>query len=141
MIGHLESRDFMSDENKSGQSSEAKQGDALEKSSKSARKKFAPEDATIEGKKQAPLGLILIGCGIVVAALAIASLCIGRYSVDLQTTFAILASPFTNADPTWTSNDYNVIMNIRLPRVCAAFLVGASLALSGASYQGVFQNP
>ena len=141
MIGHLESRDFMSDENKSGQSSEAKQGDALEKTSKSARKTFAPEDATIEGKKQAPLGLILIGCGIVVAALAIASLCIGRYSVDLQTTFAILASPFTNADPTWTSNDYNVIMNIRLPRVCAAFLVGASLALSGASYQGVFQNP
>ena len=110
----------MSDENKSGQSSEAKQGDALEKSSKSARKKFAPEDATIEGKKQAPLGLILIGCGIVVAALAIASLCIGRYSVDLQTTFAILASPFTNADPTWTSNDYMR----RVPRRCISGTVG-----------------
>ena len=105
------------------------------------KKRFAAEDATIEGKKQVPLGVILIGCGIVVIALAVASLCIGRYSVDIQTTFAILTSPFTNADPTWTVNDYNVIMNIRLPRVLAAFLVGAALALSGASYQGVFQNP
>ena len=141
MIGHLESRGSMDDKNESAQSSEAASNGATEKPSGKAKKKFAPEDATIEGKKQAPLGIILIGCGIVVAALAIASLCIGRYSVDLQTTFAILTSPFTNADPTWTSNDYNVIMNIRLPRVCAAFLVGASLALSGASYQGVFQNP
>ena len=103
------------------------------------KRRFA-EDVTIEGKKQVPLGVILIGCGIVVIALAVASLCMGRYSVDIQTTIAILTSPLTGADPTWTSNDYNVIMNIRLPRV-AAFLVGAALALSGASYQGVFQNP
>ena len=104
-------------------------------------KKFAAEDATIEGKKQLPLGVILIGCGIVVIVLAIMSLCIGRYAVDLQTTITILTSPFTGAEATWTTNDYNVIMNIRLPRVIAAFLVGAALALSGASYQGVFQNP
>jgi len=96
---------------------------------------------TINGKRQVPLSLILIACGIVVMALAIASLCIGRYGVDIQTTFAILTSHFVQGEPTWTTNDYNVIMNIRLPRVCAAFLVGAALALSGASYQGVFQNP
>ena len=41
----------------------------------------------------------------------------------------------------WTQNQYNVIMNLRLPRALAAMLVGAALALSGASYQGVFQNP
>ena len=105
------------------------------------KRKFAAEDATIEGKKQVPLGVILVACGIVVIVFAIASLCIGRYSVDIQTTLAILASPFTHADATWTTNDYNVIVNIRLPRVVAAFLVGAALALSGASYQGVFQNP
>ena len=96
---------------------------------------------TINGKRQAPLSFILIACGIVVMALAIASLCIGRYGVNIQTTFAILTSHFVQGEPTWTTNDYNVIMNIRLPRVCAAFLVGAALALSGASYQGVFQNP
>ncbi len=99
------------------------------------------EHQTVEGKRRVPLGAILIGCGVVVIALAIASLCIGRYSVDVQTTFAILASHFMDIDATWTANDYNVVMNIRLPRVIAAFLVGAALALSGASYQGVFQNP
>ena len=91
--------------------------------------------------RRMPLPIILIACGIAVAILAIASLCIGRYSVDVQTTIGILTAPFTHADATWSANDYNVIMNIRLPRVVAAFLVGAALALSGASYQGVFQNP
>ena len=110
-------------------------------SQKEEKRRFSAEDATIEGKRQVPLGLILVGCGIAVVVLAVASLCIGRYSVDAQTALAILMSPFTHADPTWTANDYNVIMNIRLPRVVAAFLVGAALALSGASYQGVFQNP
>ena len=105
------------------------------------KKRFAAEDATIEGKRQVPLSVILLVCGIVVIVLAIVSMCVGRYAVDPQTTLAILTSPFTGAEPTWTVNQYNVIMAIRLPRVCAAFLVGAALALSGASYQGVFQNP
>lgn len=35
----------------------------------------------------------------------------------------------------------NVIYTLRLPRVAAAILVGGSLSLSGASYQGVFKNP
>ena len=108
---------------------------------KDGKKRFSAEDETVEGKKQVPLSVILIGCIVVVVVLAVASLCIGRYSVDVQTTLAILASPLTHADASWTVNDYNVIMNIRLPRVLAAFLVGAALALSGASYQGVFQNP
>ncbi|MCI1479535.1 MAG: iron chelate uptake ABC transporter family permease subunit [Eggerthellaceae bacterium] len=32
-------------------------------------------------------------------------------------------------------------MNVRLPRVIAVILIGAPLELSGAAYQGVFQNP
>ena len=31
--------------------------------------------------------------------------------------------------------------NIRLPRILAAMLVGASLSLAGASFQGLFRNP
>lgn len=34
-----------------------------------------------------------------------------------------------------------VVFNIRLPRVLAALLIGASLSVSGASYQGMFRNP
>ena len=36
---------------------------------------------------------------------------------------------------------YNLIVVIRLPRVLAAILVGASLSVSGASYQALFRNP
>ena len=35
----------------------------------------------------------------------------------------------------------NVVINIRLPRVIAAVLVGSSLSVSGATYQGIFRNP
>lgn len=36
---------------------------------------------------------------------------------------------------------YNVIVQIRLPRVLTAVLVGAALATSGTAYQAVFRNP
>lgn len=40
-----------------------------------------------------------------------------------------------------SSANWNIIWNIRLPRVVLAGLVGSMLSLSGASYQGVFRNP
>ena len=36
---------------------------------------------------------------------------------------------------------YNLIVEIRLPRILAAVLVGAALAVSGAAFQAVFRNP
>lgn len=35
----------------------------------------------------------------------------------------------------------NVLLQIRLPRVCLGLLIGAGLAASGASLQGLFRNP
>jgi iron complex transport system permease protein len=40
-----------------------------------------------------------------------------------------------------TSANWDIIWNIRLPRVVLAGVVGSMLSLSGASYQGVFRNP
>lgn len=34
-----------------------------------------------------------------------------------------------------------IVLDVRVPRVAAAAVVGAALALAGASYQGVFRNP
>ena len=36
---------------------------------------------------------------------------------------------------------YGIIRNIRLPRVLLTFMIGAGLATSGASLQGIFRNP
>ncbi len=41
----------------------------------------------------------------------------------------------------WGTADWNIIWNVRLPRVVLAGIVGSMLSLSGASYQGVFRNP
>jgi iron complex transport system permease protein len=40
-----------------------------------------------------------------------------------------------------TSANWDIIWNIRLPRVVLAGIVGSMLSLAGASYQGVFRNP
>jgi len=41
----------------------------------------------------------------------------------------------------WGAADWNIIWNVRMPRVALAGIVGAMLSLAGASYQGVFRNP
>jgi iron complex transport system permease protein len=40
-----------------------------------------------------------------------------------------------------SSANWEIVWNIRLPRVALAGIVGAMLSLAGASYQGVFRNP
>ena len=42
---------------------------------------------------------------------------------------------------TWTETEGAVVLNIRLPRILCAVLVGAALSAAGASYQGMFRNP
>ncbi len=49
----------------------------------------------------------------------------------------VLAAFFGGAD----AGDRLVVWSIRLPRALAAFLVGASLGLSGAALQGLLRNP
>ena len=44
-------------------------------------------------------------------------------------------------DSTLSDTQQTVLWQIRLPRVVLGLLVGGMLALSGASYQGVFRNP
>ena len=40
-----------------------------------------------------------------------------------------------------TEREWSIIWDIRMPRVVLAGIVGATLSLGGASYQGVFRNP
>jgi iron complex transport system permease protein len=49
--------------------------------------------------------------------------------------------PFIEVEPTWSSSMETIIFHIRLPRVLLAGLVGAALAVAGATYQGLFRNP
>lgn len=51
------------------------------------------------------------------------------------------ALPGVSLEQTLTSQQQAVLWQIRLPRTVLGALVGASLAVAGAGYQGVFRNP
>lgn len=44
-------------------------------------------------------------------------------------------------EPTWNTASEQIVMQVRLPRVLLGLLVGASLAVAGAAFQGVLRNP
>jgi len=68
---------------------------------------------------------------------------IGSVEIPFPTTASILISklPFVDITPTWESALETIVLEIRLPRVILAGVVGAALAVAGASYQGLFRNP
>ena len=86
-------------------------------------------------------GRVLLALGVLLAALFILSFRLGRYGVDAGTTCRILLSRLLPLEQTWTGNEYTAVLNIRLPRIVLACLVGCCLSSAGAAYQGVFQNP
>lgn len=69
---------------------------------------------------------------------AFASLHLGTISITPAETYNAL---FSNSPATIASTNYSVIRQIRLPRILAALLAGAALAVSGAAYQSMFINP
>lgn len=67
----------------------------------------------------------------------------GRYSTISPSNIplVLLNAIFPNIPQTWTQTEAAVILEFRLPRIFAAILVGASLSMSGATYQVLFSNP
>ena len=54
----------------------------------------------------------------------------------------LLARLMTGAVPAaYPASQTTILLDIRLPRIIMAGLAGAALAISGASYQGMFRNP
>ncbi|NDC46944.1 MAG: iron ABC transporter permease, partial [Actinobacteria bacterium] len=49
--------------------------------------------------------------------------------------------PFVSVESGVTDAQWNIVWQIRAPRVVLAALVGAMLSIAGASYQGAFRNP
>lgn len=92
-------------------------------------------------RQQRPLFIVLLLLGVGVLLLSLAALGLGRYYVSFDQVIRILGSLLFPLEPTWDQTMHNVVMNLRLPRVLAAILVGGALALSGATYQGMFENP
>ncbi len=78
------------------------------------------------------------------AAAVLASLAIGSVDLGLGDVALILASQLpliSDWTPAPTEASRTILIDIRLPRVLMAGVVGAALALSGTALQGLFRNP
>ena len=74
-------------------------------------------------------------------ALFLLSFVVGRYGVPLGQVVRILLSGVLPLEQTWTNNMAIAVLNVRLPRILLACLVGCGLSAAGTGYQTVFQNP
>jgi len=84
----------------------------------------------------------LMGLGIALSVTMVASIGTGPMAISLsQSLQALLAGFGVLTDETIPAHVTSIIETIRLPRTVLAMLVGAALAVSGASLQGLFRNP
>lgn len=83
--------------------------------------------------------LLLLAAVLLLAFLA--SFALGRYGVPTGEVVRILVDRVVPLENTWTPQMETAVVNVRLPRILIACLVGCSLSAAGAAYQGVFQNP
>jgi iron complex transport system permease protein len=66
---------------------------------------------------------------------------VGRYPVSLGELVNVLFAKATGHAPTVPAAVQSVILDVRGPRVLAAALIGAALAVAGTAFQGLFRNP
>ena len=86
---------------------------------------------------------------ILLAAVFFLSFLLGWYRVSALQTARLLADRALSGvsrghlrlAPTWTPEEASVVIQIRLPRILSAALIGAALSAAGASYQAMFRNP
>ena len=88
----------------------------------------------------------------VFAAVFLGSFILGRFAISLIDLIKILASRLLQLlgnlagrrfglEQTWPGTAETIVINVRMPRIISAAVIGAALSTAGASYQGMFRNP
>ena len=72
--------------------------------------------------------------------IAVGAMAMGRAMLSPGTVIDVLWQAVTGEGDT-PLMARNIVLNIRLPRVVAAAMIGGALAVSGTAYQGLFRNP
>jgi iron complex transport system permease protein len=83
---------------------------------------------------------LAIATGVLIAGLLLA-FTVGRYPVSLSDLLQVLLAKATGGATHVPAAVENVILQVRGPRVLAAALIGAALAVAGTAFQGLFRNP
>ncbi len=93
----------------------------------------------LKSREQRRANLVIAGLLLLLILVFCLSFFIGRYSMSFQEAWQGLTSNYEVGDAAY--NSMIVMVKVRLPRILGALLVGGSLAMSGAAFQGVFGNP
>jgi iron complex transport system permease protein len=103
-----------------------------------------PAEARTETLQGARLGIGAVATAVLsIIVVTIAGLTIGPVDISSGDVFRELLDglPFVEADSGLSATHKAIVNQIRLPRVVLGLMVGATLSLSGAAYQGAFRNP
>jgi len=101
-----------------------------------------PVAAWSRGLRDRPV--LLVGFGVVALVVALVlGVGVGSVAIEPGDTLKILAHRFLGLDipRTWTDATETIVIDLRLPRVLTAMLVGCALAVAGATFQGLLRNP
>jgi iron complex transport system permease protein len=83
---------------------------------------------------------LMIAIAVLIAGLLLA-FTVGRYPVSLTELINVLLAKISAHRTDVSPAVESVILQVRGPRVLAAALVGAALAVAGTAFQGLFRNP
>jgi iron complex transport system permease protein len=83
---------------------------------------------------------LAIATAVLIAGLLLA-FTVGRYPVSLGDLLTVLVAKVTGQTADVPTAVQSVVLQVRGPRVMAAALVGAALAVAGTAFQGLFRNP
>lgn len=83
---------------------------------------------------------LAIATAVLMAGLLLA-FTVGRYPVSLGDLLTVLVAKVTGRTADVPTAVQSVVLQVRGPRVMAAALVGAALAVAGTAFQGLFRNP
>lgn len=86
-------------------------------------------------------GWMWAALGVLIASV-IGGATLGPAGLDAwQVVRELFGTPFVAEPSTLTATEQAILWELRMPRIVLGGLVGAMLAVAGASYQGVFRNP
>ncbi|MEV6606458.1 iron ABC transporter permease [Kutzneria sp. NPDC051319] len=83
----------------------------------------------------------LVVTALLLVAVAIGAVLLGAIDLGWQRVLAEVWAQLTGGVSPLSEQESAILWQLRLPRVVLAGLVGAALACSGATFQGVFRNP
>ena len=94
------------------------------------------------GIRDRPARLVVLGLVALAVALVL-GVGVGPVAIDPGQTLGIIAHRFLGLDVprTWSDATETIVIELRLPRVLTAMLVGSGLAVAGATFQGLLRNP